>query len=131
MSAPNLSLFAERLRIHRQRASLSQAELADRLGKSQASVSEWERAGSGPQVHELLQLCTLFDVSADYLIGRADHPHGLPSGLFLIDLDKVEGEHVPDEDWGFQIPRRARVVDWAEVRRIQAQHKERIRGKKA
>jgi transcriptional regulator with XRE-family HTH domain len=131
MSAPTLSIFAERLRIHRNRLDLSQTELADRLGKSQASVSEWERAASAPQVQELLLLCALFDCSADYLIGRADHPHGLPAGMFLIDLDKVEGDHVPDEDWGFQVPRRAKVVDWAEVRRIQAQHKDRIRGKKA
>lgn len=50
MSAPDRSLFAERLRSELRRAHMSQAALADRLGVSQQTVSKWLTGETQPRV---------------------------------------------------------------------------------
>lgn len=49
-------------------ADMSQEELADKLSVSRQSVSKWEMDQALPQIDKVLQLCTIFGVSADELL---------------------------------------------------------------
>ncbi len=49
-------------------AKISQAELAEKLGYSDKSVSKWERAESVPDIYVLKHLADIFGVSVDYII---------------------------------------------------------------
>ncbi len=49
-------------------AKISQAELAEKLGYSDKSVSKWERAESVPDVFVLKNIADIFGVSVDYIL---------------------------------------------------------------
>ncbi len=50
----------------------TQKELAERLGITQDSISLWEKGKRIPDTPYVIALCNLFEVSADYLLGRSD-----------------------------------------------------------
>ena len=60
--------FEEKLINLRKAKGLSQEELAEQLGVSRQAVSRWELGSTLPDIPNLLQLCELFGVSADYLV---------------------------------------------------------------
>ncbi len=49
-------------------ANISQEVLADKLSVSRQSVSKWEMDQALPQIDKVLQLCQIFNVSADELL---------------------------------------------------------------
>ena len=49
-------------------ADISQEVLADKLSVSRQSVSKWEMDQALPQIDKVLQLCQIFNVSADELL---------------------------------------------------------------
>lgn len=49
-------------------AGISQEQLAEKIMVSRQSVSKWEMNQALPQIDKVLQLCELFDVSADELL---------------------------------------------------------------
>jgi len=60
--------FEEKIVELRKSKGLSQEELAEQLGVSRQAVSRWELGQTLPDIPNLLQLCELFGVSADYLV---------------------------------------------------------------
>ena len=52
----------------RQKNNISQEELADRLEVSRQSVSKWEMDSAYPRIDKLMQMCSIFSVSADALL---------------------------------------------------------------
>lgn len=52
----------------RQKNDISQEELADRLDVSRQSVSKWEMDSAYPRIDKLMQMCSIFSVSADELL---------------------------------------------------------------
>ena len=52
----------------RQRADMTQMELADKLGISFQAVSNWERGKSMPDISKLSELSTIFGVSIDEIL---------------------------------------------------------------
>ena len=60
--------FEEKIVELRKQKGLSQEELAERLGVSRQAVSRWELGQTLPDIVNLVQLCELFGVSADYLV---------------------------------------------------------------
>jgi len=64
--------FPFRLRFLRERAGLSQQELADRVGLSKSSVNMYERGEREPGIESLEAFADLFNVDMDYLVGRSD-----------------------------------------------------------
>lgn len=103
--------------MHRQRLDLSQDGLADCVGVAQDTISKWERGRTSASVPELMVLCDLFGVSADYMIGRSDHESGLRPGMFLVDMDAAD-KPVELEDLAVQIPLRPAIRTWEEVKRM-------------
>lgn len=56
----------------RKNASLTQAELGEKLGYSDKSISKWERAEALPDINVLMQMSKMFDVTVDYMLKRHD-----------------------------------------------------------
>lgn len=61
--------FNENLLTLRRRDNLSQEELAEKLGVTRQAVSKWESAQSAPDIDKIAELCKIFNVSADSLLG--------------------------------------------------------------
>lgn len=60
--------LSSQIRKHRTAQNLSQEQLADMLYVSRQTISNWENQKSYPDIHSLLMMSTLFDVSVDQLI---------------------------------------------------------------
>ncbi len=77
-------------------SGISQEALADKLAVSRQSVSKWEMDQAQPQIDKVLQLCEVFNVSADELlydkitINRA--PKGAPVKNKYFGTDGFRGE---------------------------------------
>ena len=67
-----MKIFRERLIEQRKLNSMTQREVATHLGITQPSYIRYERGDSEPSLINLVKLADLFDVSVDYLLGRAD-----------------------------------------------------------
>lgn len=60
--------LGNQIKAHRAVLSLSQEELAEKVYVTRQTVSNWETGKSYPDIHSLLLLSALFDVSLDQLI---------------------------------------------------------------
>ncbi len=56
----------------RKEKKLTQQELAKNIKQSQSTISCWENRKRTPSVSALINLCLLFNVSANYLLGLTD-----------------------------------------------------------
>ena len=63
-------VIGSRIREHRERAGLSQAELARRVYVSRQTVGNWEAGRTLADVQSLVLLARVFGVTVDDLIGR-------------------------------------------------------------
>lgn len=63
----------DRLKELRLERKLSQKQVAEYLGISTRAYSHYEIGDREPSISLLVKLCDLFEVTADYLIGRADN----------------------------------------------------------
>ena len=75
-------MLAERLKTLREKSGYSQAALAEKCSVGQRSISRWENGESQPRADELSKLVDIFNVTADYLLGRVDLPN-----LYRHDLE--------------------------------------------
>ena len=80
----------EKLIASRNKAGLSQMELAERLGVSRQAVSRWESGDTTPTMDKLKALAKLYGVSLDWLFG--DTADGEPP-----EAAKPEAGRTPDE----------------------------------
>ena len=58
----------DRIKDLRQKKGLTQAELADNMGFTSQTVSNWESGAREPDIEALIKLSSLFNVSLDYLL---------------------------------------------------------------
>ena len=56
--------------------NISQMKLSKAIGISQAAINRYEHNSSAVPDSVLLKYADFFDVSADYILGRADKPEG-------------------------------------------------------
>lgn len=62
--------FAQKLRQMREKAGLTQGDLADKLDVSRPAVSSWESGKIRPRLNKLQQLADLFDTTVADLMGE-------------------------------------------------------------
>lgn len=67
-----MEYFGDKLNALRVGKKMTQRELAMRIGLGAPSISMYEKNQQYPSVEVLIQLCQIFDVSADYLLGLSD-----------------------------------------------------------
>ena len=66
------SKFAKRLRELRKEKGLSQVELGEHLGYGYTAISSYETGRNEPSYNDLLRICSILDVSADYILGISE-----------------------------------------------------------
>lgn len=64
--------YIKRIRDLREDHDYTQKYVAGILGTSQTMYARYERAANELPIHHLLTLCTLYGVSADYILGLTD-----------------------------------------------------------
>ena len=77
---------------------MSQEQLAEAVGVSRQTVSQWEKGVMSPKTESMLELCRLFGVSCDYLLsGEENLTH---SSAYMAqstqEIDKMTNEHCKD-----------------------------------
>ena len=65
----NLYLLADKIRKLREQMGLTQSELARKLDLTRSSVNGWEIGLAVPSTQVIVELCMVFNVSSDYLLG--------------------------------------------------------------
>ncbi|URZ87582.1 helix-turn-helix transcriptional regulator [Floricoccus penangensis] len=60
--------LSKQIKEHRARLEISQEQLAEKMYVSRQTISNWETERSYPDVHNLLLLSTIFDVTLDQLV---------------------------------------------------------------
>lgn len=53
---------------NRRQLKLSQADLAERMGVSEATINQWEQGEKYPTVENLIDLSNIFEITLDQLI---------------------------------------------------------------
>lgn len=64
--------FSERLKGIRKENGMTQKDVYERLGISPNGYASYEQGRTEPNVETIVQLCKIFEVSADYLLGLTD-----------------------------------------------------------
>lgn len=81
-----MNITAERLRELREKKGLSQSEVAKFLGISRPAYVKYETGNSRP-VRKLKELCALFNVSSDYILGTEGDEQSVPK--YSADEEKL------------------------------------------
>ncbi len=64
-----MSKLSENMRILRVMSNLSQKTFAEKIGRSQNTVSNWESGKISPDVDSVEKMCEIFDISPNELFG--------------------------------------------------------------
>ncbi len=83
--------FGQRMAEAREKAGLTQVQLAEKLGITQPVVAYWEREPVALRAEQLTALADILNVSADVLLGRSSRqlaPKGPPGKLRRV-FDKA------------------------------------------
>lgn len=67
-------MFSARLRSARKQNKLSQEKLAELVGTTKATISNYENEYSSPSNEMLAKLADVLNTTTDYLLGRTDQP---------------------------------------------------------
>jgi len=73
--------FSERLRLLREEAGLSQAEIARRIGVDDSAISQWENGRRQPNLALAKRLAGVFGVTLDFLVEDPDKSNTSISSL--------------------------------------------------
>ena len=86
--------LADRIKSLRERANLTQSEIARQLGISRSGVNAWEMGLSVPSMQYIVELAKKFGVSTDYLLGMENTSSisvkGLTEKQVSVLLDTIE-----------------------------------------
>lgn len=86
--------LADKIKNLRERAGLTQSDVARMFGLSRSAVNAWEMGLSVPSTQYIVELAKSFDVSADYLLGIENTAtisvKGLTQKQVAVLLDTIE-----------------------------------------
>ena len=80
----------ERIAQARKKAGLTQEQLGEALGVSRQAVSKWESGQANPDVTYIMEMCRIFDVSADWILFGTEHK---PSAPVPAEIPKGKKQH--------------------------------------
>ena len=70
-----MEYYVQKMRDLREDADMTQQQVAEILGTSQTMYARYERGANELPIRHLIRLCTLYRVSADYILGIKLVPH--------------------------------------------------------
>lgn len=73
MEKQKINKFNEILSELRKEKGFTRNELAEKLNVSVRLIGYWENGERECSLDTLIKICNLFEVSADYLLGRSDY----------------------------------------------------------
>lgn len=84
--------YSQRIKELRKLHEWTQAQLADKVNVTKSAISQYEHGVRRPDQETLLALCDVFNVDADYLLGR--------EGVTMRLVDPLKGQ-MPlfNEEW--------------------------------
>ena len=65
--------YINRIRALREDSDYTQEYVASYLGTSQTMYARYERGANELPIHHLIQLCKLYNVSSDYILGLSSN----------------------------------------------------------
>ncbi|MBQ9467429.1 MAG: helix-turn-helix transcriptional regulator [Clostridia bacterium] len=71
-----MRILGERLRKLREGLNMTQVQIGEILGIPQTGIHRYENGSYTPMAETLVWYADYFDVSLDYIFGRADQPQG-------------------------------------------------------
>lgn len=95
-----------RFREARLQAGLTTVQLAQKMGLTQAAVSQWESGKKVPGIETISRLADLYGVTVDYLLGRDTGPANVVLLTEVLDtsaLPFLHGKPVWDSEHGWGI----------------------------
>ena len=94
-----MATFNTRLLELRKQRGLTQSELADALEVNKQTISQYERGVRRPDFDTLCTLCDYFNVSTDYMLGKADRTlrYVDHEGLARLDGTNITRTLTPDQ----------------------------------
>lgn len=75
-------MLGEKIISERKKCKLSQEDLAEKLGITRQTISNWELNETSPDLKQATKLCDIFNISLDELTGKEN--------VILTKLDKTE-----------------------------------------
>ncbi|MBQ0017399.1 MAG: helix-turn-helix transcriptional regulator [Clostridiales bacterium] len=63
----------DRLKELRKENNLTQKQIAKMLKKSETGYASWEQGLSEPGINDIITLCEIYNISADYLLGIKEY----------------------------------------------------------
>ncbi len=76
--------IASKIQYLREKCGMTQTNLAKRLGISRSAVNAWEMSISTPSLANVIEMTSIFGVSADYLLSLSDK--------VTVDITELENE---------------------------------------
>ena len=85
-----ITMFCKRLEELRISYNLTQKQLADKLGVTKQTVSNWENDNILPSIETLMRICQFFNVSTDYVLGLDNKKYIEVSDLSLEVVSHIQ-----------------------------------------
>lgn len=83
-------MLSQRIKELRLAKKLSQVELANLIGVTKQSVSNWENDNIQPSIDILIKLSEVFSVPTDYLLALDNRKYLEVSGLSDIEISHIQ-----------------------------------------
>lgn len=68
-----MKVFSERLKELRKSAGLTQRQVSEKLNIRQQSYTRYENGTGEPNLETVAKIASMFDVSADFLLGLSEY----------------------------------------------------------
>src|SRR5699024_8474564 len=65
-----VDMISYNIKFFREQHGWTQEQLANKMLSSRSKIAKWESNTNIPDIESLIELCDLFDVSLDHLVGR-------------------------------------------------------------
>ncbi len=76
--------IADRIRYLRDKAGMTQTDLAKKLGISRSAVNSWEMSLSSPSLANIIEMSQIFHVDVDYILSVSDK--------LTVDITELDSE---------------------------------------
>ena len=83
-------VFSDRIKLLREASKLSQVQLAQKIGVTKQTISNWENDNILPSVEMLIKVCNFFNVSTDYMLSFNDKTYIEVTGLSLEIINHIQ-----------------------------------------